>query len=221
MGGGAQEVRAAYDAIAEEYAASYPTTEPEAAVDLAMVDHFVRLVTEGGGHRVLDAGCGTGRMARYLADRGLSVTGVDLSPGMLAMARRDHPDLEVREGSLLALPVEDSAFDGVLLWFSLIHLTDDELPSALAEAFRVVRPGGHVLAAFQVGDGPVDLGERLRALGHDLTLVRHQRGTKAVLDALAAAGFVKEARLVRQPVGREQFPQAFLLARRPSDGTPV
>lgn len=209
-------VRAAYDAIAERYAAEYPTTEPEAAVDLAMVDHFIRLVLESGGSTVLDAGCGTGRMARYLIDRGLAVTGVDLSPGMLAMARRDHPDLEVREGSLLALPVEDVAVDGVLLWYSLIHLTDDELPVALAEAHRVVRPGGYLLAAFQVGDGPVDLGGRLRALGHDVALVRHHRGTKPMLDALAAAGFAKEARLVRQPVGAERHPQAFLLARSPA-----
>ncbi|MFQ6170640.1 methyltransferase domain-containing protein [Oryzobacter sp. R7] len=216
MAGGAEEVRAAYDAIAEEYAATYPTTEPEAAVDLAMVDHLARLVVESGGSTVLDAGCGTGRMARYLADRGLRVTGIDLSPGMLAMARRDHPDLDVREASLLALPVGDAAVDGVLLWYSLIHLTDDELPAALAEAFRVVRPGGYVLTAFQVGDGPWDVGRGLRERGYDLALVRHQRGTKAMLDALATAGFAKEARLVRQPLGREQHPQAFLLARRPA-----
>lgn len=216
MAGGAEEVRAAYDAIAEEYAATYPTTEPEAAVDLAMVDHLARLVVESGGSTVLDAGCGTGRMARYLADRGLRVTGIDLSPGMLAMARRDHPDLDVREASLLALPVGDAAVDGVLLWYSLIHLTDDALPAALAEAFRVVRPGGYVLTAFQVGDGPWDVGRGLRERGYDLALVRHQRGTKAMLDALATAGFAKEARLVRQPLGREQHPQAFLLARRPA-----
>lgn len=216
MTGGAEEVRAAYDAIAEEYAATYPTTEPEAAVDLAMVDHLARLVLESGGSTVLDAGCGTGRMARYLADRGLRVTGIDLSPGMLAMARRDHPDLDVREASLLALPVGDAAVDGVLLWYSLIHLTDDELPAALSEAFRVVRPGGYVLTAFQVGDGPWDVGRGLRERGYDLALVRHQRGTKAMLDALAGAGFAKEARLVRRPLGREQHPQAFLLARRPT-----
>lgn len=48
-GGSRAEVRAAYDAIAEEYAAAFPTTEPEAAVDLAMVELLVRVVREGGG----------------------------------------------------------------------------------------------------------------------------------------------------------------------------
>ena len=216
MAASADEVRAAYDAIAEDYAASFPTTEPEAAVDLAFVEHFVRLVREGGGVRVLDAGCGTGRMTHWLADRGLAVTGVDLSPGMLAMARRDHPALEVREGSLLALPFDDAAFDGVLAWYSLIHLTADELAVGLAEVFRVVRPGGYVVTGFQVGDGPPDVGSRLRERGHDVTLVRHERGVKVMLDAFAAAGFAKEARLVRQGVGVERQPQAFVLARRPA-----
>ncbi|WP_392542248.1 class I SAM-dependent methyltransferase [Oryzobacter telluris] len=216
MGDSGPEVRAAYDAMAQDYAATFPTTEPEAAVDLAMLDHFLRLVREAGGAHVLDAGCGTGRMARYVADRGFAVSGVDLSPGMLAMARRDHPDLDVREGSLTDLPFEDAAFDGVLLWYSLIHLTADELPGALDEAFRVVRPGGAVLTGFQVGDGPSDVGARLRERGHDVVLVRHERGIKAMLDAFAAAGFVKEARLVRRAVGREQEPQAFVLARRPA-----
>lgn len=217
MTGSAEQVRAAYDAIAPTYAATFPTTEPEAAVDLAMVDHFIRLLGERGGSRVLDAGCGTGRMARHLTDRGLAVTGVDLSPGMLAMAGRDHPDLDVREGSLLDLPFGAGTFDGVLCWYSLIHLTDDELPVALAEVVRVLRPGGLVLVAFQVGDGAFDVGRRLSDRGHDVTLVRHQRGTKQVLDALATAGLVKEARLVRQPVAVEEQPQAFLLARRPGD----
>ncbi len=75
------DVRAAYDAMAQAYAAAYPTTEPESAPELAMVDHLVELL--GPGARVLDAGCGTGRMSRYLADRGAVVEGVDVSPGML------------------------------------------------------------------------------------------------------------------------------------------
>ncbi|QKE86068.1 class I SAM-dependent methyltransferase [Arthrobacter sp. NEB 688] len=180
-----------------------------------MLDHFVGRVVAAGGSRVLDAGCGSGRIARYLTDRGLSVLGVDLSPGMLAMARRDHPDLELREGSITALPVDDASVDGVAFWYSLIHLTDDELPVALAEAVRVLRPGGHVVLAFQKGDGIHDVGAGLRERGHDVSLVRWHRGTKQVLDALAEAGFVKEARLVREPVGRERHAQAFVLARLP------
>ena len=77
MEGSAEEVRSAYDAIAAEYAATFPTTEPEAAVDLAMVEHFIGLLHEARGTHVLDAGCGTGRMARLLTDRGCTVVGAN------------------------------------------------------------------------------------------------------------------------------------------------
>ena len=209
-----EEVRAAYDATAEAYAAAFPTTEPEHPLDLAMVDDLVARVLAGGGRQVLDAGCGTGRMSRYLADRGCSVRGVDLSPGMLAVARREHPSLSFAEGSLTALPVGDASVDGVLAWYSVIHLTDDELPVALGEMRRVLRPGGYLLLASQKGEGEWDVGERLRALGHDVRLVRHHRGPRVLLGALAAAGFARQARVVREPVGQERVGQVVVLARR-------
>ncbi|PKW25538.1 class I SAM-dependent methyltransferase [Phycicoccus duodecadis] len=208
------EVRAAYDAIAQDYAATYPGTEPEARLDLAMVEDFADRVLEGGGARVLDAGCGTGRMARFLADRGCSVVGVDISPGMLAMARRHHPDLEVHEASLTDLPFADASFDGVLLWYSVIHLPDEDLARALAEVARVVRPGGHVLVASQKGDGPVDVGARLRERGHDVVLTRYHRGPRDLMSALAAVGLERRARMIREAVGREQEGQVVVLARR-------
>ncbi|MBM6399796.1 class I SAM-dependent methyltransferase [Phycicoccus sp. MQZ13P-5] len=214
-GGSPEEVRAAYDAIAEDYAAAFPTTEPEQPVDLAMVDHFVGCVVGGGGRRVLDAGCGTGRMGRFLADRGCSVVGVDLSPGMLAMARRDHPDLDVREASITDLPFEDASFEGVLFWYSLIHLPDEAAAVALEEAARVLRPGGYVLVGSQKGEGTFDVGAVLRERGHDVALTRWHRGPRELLDLLHGAGLERTARLVREPLGRERHGQVFVLARRP------
>lgn len=214
-GGSRDEVRAAYDAIADDYAATFPGTEAEAPVDLAMVEHLVRVLHEGGGTRVLDAGCGTGRMARFLADRGCSVAGVDLSPGMLAMARRDHPDLDVREASITDLPFEDASFDGVLFWYSLIHLPDADAAVALREAARVLRPGGYVLVGSQKGEGTRDVGARLRERGHDVDLLRWHRGPRELLTLMRGAGLERTARLVREPLGREREGQVFVLARRP------
>ncbi|QIM22989.1 class I SAM-dependent methyltransferase [Phycicoccus sp. HDW14] len=180
-----------------------------------MVEHLVRVVHEGGSARVLDAGCGTGRMGRFLADRGCSVVGVDLSPGMLAMARRDHPDLDVREASVTELPFENGSFDGVLFWYSLIHLPDDDAAVALAEAARVLRPGGYVLVGSQKGEGTVDVGARLRERGHDVALTRWHRGPRELIGLLRGAGLERVARLVREPIGREREGQVFVLARRP------
>jgi hypothetical protein len=81
----------------------------------------VRLAPWTSRPRVLDAGCGAGRMSRYLAERGCCVEGVDLPPGMVGMAQRDHPDLVFTVGSLTDLPYSDDEFAGVMLWHSIIH----------------------------------------------------------------------------------------------------
>lgn len=218
---GVEDVRAAYDAVAADYAAAFPGTEPEASVDLAMIDHFVELVAVAGSTDVLDAGCGAGRMSRYLTDRGCRVRGIDLAPGMIEMARRDHPGLNFRTGSIDDLPYADDAFVGALYWYSVIHSPDDVLPAILAEAVRVVKPGGYVLVAFQAGSGSRDVAEGFRRMGHDVRLQRYHRSADQVSHALLRAGAGEVARLVREPLGHERDQQAFLVARAgDSAGTP-
>lgn len=207
------ESRATYDVIAEDYASHFPGTEPEAPLDLAMIDHFISLLP-ARTRTVLDAGCGTGRMGRYLADHGCAVRGSDLSPGMLAMARRDHPDIDTVHAGHAELPFADSEFDGVLYWYSLIHAADDELPAILAEAARVTSEDGLLLIAFQVGAGVQEVGESLRALGHDVRLERMHRSVEEMTKHLVAAGFCLVAQMQRAAVGSEKGPQAALIASR-------
>jgi ubiquinone/menaquinone biosynthesis C-methylase UbiE len=150
---GFRTVRDAYDTVAMDYATHLPDTRAEAALDLAMVDAFADVVTSGDYAGVLDAGCGAGRMSRYLAERGCLVQGVDLSPGMVAMARRDHHELVFTVGSLTDLPCSDDQFAGVMLWYSIIHTPPAGLARTFAEASRVLRPGGHVLVGSRPAKG--------------------------------------------------------------------
>lgn len=205
-------VRDAYDAVAADYAEHLPDTRAESALDLAVLDHFAASVAGRG--QVLDAGCGAGRMTRHLADRGCAVEGVDLSPAMVAAARRVHPDLTFTVGSLDDLPHRDAQFAGLLLWYSTIHTPPEHLDRIFAEAVRVLSPGGHLLVAFQAGHGTRDVGAAYRRFGHDVHLLRHLTTADAMGDQLRAAGLTEDCCLVRAPQGAESEHQAVVLAHR-------
>ena len=93
----------------------------------------------------LDAACGTGRHAAYLAASGHSVIGVDCSAQMLAKARAKVPGADFRLGDLRALPVADDAVDLVVISLALTHVP--ELAPVMEEFARVLRPGGHLVIA--------------------------------------------------------------------------
>ena len=97
----------------------------------------------------LDAACGTGRHAAYLASLGHTVIGVDSSPGMLARAREKVPQGEFHEVELHQLPLEDDSVDLVVCAIALVHLADIEGP--FREFARVLRAGGHLVVSNQSG----------------------------------------------------------------------
>jgi SAM-dependent methyltransferase len=119
------------------------------------------------GARVLDVASGPGHVAALAAERGASVVGVDIAEGMVALARRLHPELEFRQGDAEALPFEDGSFDAVVANFLILHIGRPE--RAAAEFARVLAPGGRL--ALTVWDVP----EQARLIG-------------VFLDAVAAAG---------------------------------
>jgi SAM-dependent methyltransferase len=91
----------------------------------------------------LDAACGTGRFAEFLAKCGHRVIGVDSSPDMLAYARRRVPHGEFRIGELDQLPLPDDSVDVIVCALALVHVS--RLGPVLAEFARVLRPGGDLV----------------------------------------------------------------------------
>jgi SAM-dependent methyltransferase len=204
------ETRTAYDTVAESYAETLKDELASNTWDRAVLGAFAEKVGKAGP--VGDFGCGPGRLTGHLASLGLDVFGVDLSPGMVEVARRTHPHLKFDVGSMAALDLPDGSLAGALAWYSLIHTPLDRLPSLVAELARVLAPGGRLLTAFQVGD------ERRRitnAYGHDMAADAYRLRPDFVADLFTAAGLVVEVRLVREPEEHEKTPQAYLLARKP------
>ncbi|WP_205843700.1 class I SAM-dependent methyltransferase [Nakamurella deserti] len=207
----------AYDVVAADYADLVRLDRAETMLDRALIADFADRVRGRG--RVLDAGCGPGRLTRHLADLGVDAVGVDLSPEMVRIARERHPDLDVSVGDLDALPAADGSLAGVLAWYSVIHTRPAALPGVLAELLRVLRPGGWLLIAVQSGTGSRHLAS---AYGHNIDLTAYLHTADALAGDLEALGATVHLRTTRGPEGAERRPQAFVLARRPPDpgGTP-
>jgi SAM-dependent methyltransferase len=209
--GDVDAVRGSYDTVAADYADLLRGALAASPADRAVLGLFAELVLASGGGEVADLGCGPGRITAHLHTLGLDVHGVDLSPGMVAVARREHPGLRFDVGSMTALDLPAGRLAGALAWYSLIHTPTEKLPALLAELSRVLRPGGQLVLAFQVGDEPVVLDQ---AYGHAVSLVNHRRPVETVEQLLADAGLEVHARFVREPQGWEKVPQAYVFARR-------
>src|SRR5262249_20758655 len=99
------------------------------------------------GLAVLDAGCGTGYLARKLRDRGARVTGVDFAGRMIEIARADHPGIDFRVDSCTELAtLEDGQFDLVIANYVLMDTPD--LGATVRAFARVLKPGGAAVVVF-------------------------------------------------------------------------
>jgi SAM-dependent methyltransferase len=147
--------RASYDAIAAAYADQFSDELRHKPLDRALLTAFAEQVRLAGSgrSRVWDIGCGPGHVTAFLAGLGLDAAGVDLSDGMVAQAQARHPDLGFSVGSMTALPAPDGSWDGLVSFYSLIHMIGDaDVRAALAEFRRVLAVGGLLLLAVHAGD---------------------------------------------------------------------
>ena len=133
-----------YDGFAAAYSASNDTNLFNAYYARP---EMVRLAGDVDGLTVLDAGCGSGPLMEALRSGGAVVSGFDLSPAMVELARgRLGEDADVRVADLGApLPYPDGAFDVVVASLSLHYVED--WASALGELRRVLRPGGRLVVS--------------------------------------------------------------------------
>ncbi|WP_412735109.1 class I SAM-dependent methyltransferase [Krasilnikovia sp. MM14-A1259] len=201
--------RDSYDAIAADYADWLRTDMDERPLDRALLGAFAERVRGTGNPRVADVGCGPGRVTVLLERLGLDAFGIDLSPGMVALARRTYPGLDFEVGSMLGLPLPDESLGGVLSYYSIIHVPWEQRRDVFAEFHRVLAPGGQLMVAFQIGDERL---HRDEAFGKSVDLVFHRQQPDDVAALLTAADFGLWSTLVKQPEGIDKTPQGIVLA---------
>lgn len=202
--------RRSYDTVAGQYQAKFDSELDHKPLDRALLG---AVVEEAGAGAVGDLGCGPGHVAAWMAGRGAQCVGIDLSPAMVELGRREHPEVEFRSGDLLELPARDGEFAAVVALYSVIHLEAGELRPAFAEMARVLRPGGLCLVSFH---GGTEVRHLDRWFDHDVDLVFHFFEHHHVAAAMSEAGLPVEASLERQHYpGEAETRRVYLLGRRP------
>ncbi|MFI5710519.1 class I SAM-dependent methyltransferase [Kribbella sp. NPDC051620] len=207
--------RDSYDTLAVEHPDVVQAGLEDSPLDRALFATFAELVQAAGGGPVADVGCGPGRVTILLSRLGLDVFGVDLSPGMLALARRSYPELRFDEGSMLALELPDGSLGGVLAYYSIIHIPWELRGQVFAEFYRVLAPGGVLMLVFQIGD---DRGRRTEYDGTAIELDFYRQQPDEVAGLLREAGFEVWMTAVRGRAEWEKVDQGYLLVRKPATG---
>ncbi|MBZ5736278.1 DUF480 domain-containing protein [Nocardioides sp. TRM66260-LWL] len=212
-------VVATYDAIAAPYA-------ERLVPELARMPFEQWLLGRVAAHAValgaplIEVGSGPGHVTAHLAGLGAPAQGLDVSPAMVAEARRRFPDLRFGEGDLRRLlrPERAEGWAAVVAWYSLIHLAASELPEAVAALARPLLPDGWLVLALHAGPAggavkhqPVWFEQRV-----DVDIALHDE--HAVARVLADAGLVDVEWYRRGPiVARDEATERlYLLARRPA-----
>ncbi|MDX8146739.1 class I SAM-dependent methyltransferase [Lentzea sp. BCCO 10_0061] len=194
------DTRDSYDTVS----VSYAEQTRDLLDGLPHLRAALRLFAEEVRGPVADVGCGPGAITALLNGLGVDAFGIDLSPAMISLARRNHPGLRFEVGSMTE-PLGDSV-GGIIAWWSLIHVPDDEVPAVFEHFHRALRPDGLLQLGFHVGDE-----SRLKTQGyggHPMRVHVHLRKPERVAEWLREAGFTVEAQWLLGTDG------AVLFARR-------
>ncbi|WP_326687236.1 MULTISPECIES: class I SAM-dependent methyltransferase [unclassified Streptomyces] len=204
------DTRTSYDTVAVSYAVQVRDAIAGHQYLRAALALFADNVRAASGGPVADVGCGPGHVTAHLHELGVDAFGIDLSPGMIDAARRDHPGLRFEVDSMTDLHLPTAAVAGLIAWQSLIHIPDHEVPTVFRHFHRALRPGGPLQLLFHVGDE-----SQLKTQGyggHPMKVHVHRRQPDQVATWLRDAGFAVEAQMLLNR--DEKVSHAFLFARR-------
>ena len=141
-------VESGYDQMAEHYLA---TKDPQDPLALRALEDLASLLPSEAA--VLDLGCGAGvPVTRWLADRGFTVTGVDVSARQLELAHTYVPEGTFIKADMTEVVFGPESYDAVVAFHSIIHVPRTEHPTLLESIHRWLGPGGALLATMTVTD---------------------------------------------------------------------
>jgi ubiquinone/menaquinone biosynthesis C-methylase UbiE len=163
--------------------------------------------------KILDVGCGPGTDSIYLKRKGLNVEGIDLSRKMVKIARQRFSSIKFKVMDMRSLKYPNSYFDGIVIAFSLIHISNQDIPKTLKELKRVLKNGGVIYFGLQEGKGEkfleTPLDPRYKMFLHFFTI-------KEFTSLLKRFGFKVIFTARQRPKRKEEFQcnKLFIIARK-------
>ena len=206
-----EELIESYNKLAEDYAQEYCDELSRKPFDRELLERFARSIPSGS--RVCDLGCGPGHLADHLRSLGAHAFGMDLSPSMIAVARKRYPSNEYVVGDMLRMELPDESLGGIVAFYSMIHLKRKEVFPAVGEMARVLVPGGGLLVAFHRGAGTLHEDEELgQPVAFDCTLFEPEE----ISSSMEEVDFRLEEVTVREPYDFE-YPttRVYLWGKKP------
>jgi ubiquinone/menaquinone biosynthesis C-methylase UbiE len=174
-----------YNATAESYAATRIDELSRKPLDRMILKEFAALNKDMG--TCADFGCGPGQTTRFLFDAGVKdIIGIDISPGMVNVARRIFPDIRFDTGDLLGLRFNANYFASAVAFYAIVHFDYHEIARAFKEVNRVLKNGAHFLFSYHVGEETVHFDS---ANGIDVDIDLHFFQTERILELLRDNGF--------------------------------
>lgn len=215
--GSAADVVRSWDARADRYLELFRDELEGKPHDLALLAGFSNGLGEGA--RVLDAGCGPcGHVAAVLDAHGLDVTGIDLAPRCIELARRERPGLrfEVADQRALDLGALGGPFDGIVSFYSLHDQPTSLLHGTFAAWAAALRPGGALLVVAKAGDADGVIAD---PLGSGIDVYWAEFTVADLAGAAEAAGF-RVGRIADRAPYEQEIPSQRLYLEASLPGEP-
>ncbi|SKA44367.1 Methyltransferase domain-containing protein [Chitinophaga eiseniae] len=201
-----------YNQVAEDYAAERWEELSRKHFDRLLLKEFAFANKEKG--LCADFGCGPGQTTRFLYDNGMKdLVGTDLSPAMVATARRLSPQIKFETSDLLNTGYPSACLGSAVAFYAIVHFTHEQVGACFKEIYRVLKTGGGFLFSFHAGDEVVHFDKAHdKAVDVDLFFFK----TDMIITLLEAAGFGIVDAVERRPYEGVEYPtrRAYIWAEK-------
>ena len=196
-----------FDEVALEYAETFKQKPEETKI----VSEFINSLPKNA--KILDVGCGNCDFFDYFVKNGIDYTGIDLSKGMIEVAKKMHPRGNFKLGDIRKIDFPDASLDGIFAFFSLIYVPKIDIPLVLKSFNRLLKNNGVVLIALQEGKDNVCVNTILRP---NKKLFMNLFTEEEIKEKLKIAGFnvVKIMKRKSTTVNEHDFHKLYILAEK-------